>query len=159
MRRLAAAAPMALALAKRGLNFALEHDLESTLEFEAELQTVAGRSDDHARGCGGVRREAAARSSTGRLMPARHGVRMVVGVVGAGTMGAGIAQVALQAGHEVLLHDVDAAAIQRGRERIAAALQRLVDQRHASTPGERADLPAPRCGTCRACTQVPPKPT
>jgi 3-hydroxybutyryl-CoA dehydrogenase len=54
--------------------------------------------------------------------------RMVVGVVGAGTMGAGIAQVALQAGHEVLLHDVDAAAIQRGRERIAAGLQRLVDR-------------------------------
>ncbi|CAN5713214.1 hypothetical protein BH24CHL8_BH24CHL8_03890 [soil metagenome] len=51
---------------------------------------------------------------------------MIVGVVGAGTMGAGIAQAALQAGHEVLLNDVDEAAIARGRDRIASGLDRLV---------------------------------
>ncbi len=51
---------------------------------------------------------------------------MIVGVVGAGTMGAGIAQLALQAGHEVLLNDVDEAAIARGRDRIATGLDRLV---------------------------------
>ncbi|HSK52692.1 MAG TPA: 3-hydroxyacyl-CoA dehydrogenase NAD-binding domain-containing protein [Clostridia bacterium] len=48
----------------------------------------------------------------------------VVGVVGAGTMGAGIAQVALEAGHEVVLHDVDAAALERGRRRIREGLAR-----------------------------------
>jgi 3-hydroxybutyryl-CoA dehydrogenase len=53
----------------------------------------------------------------------RRGIE-VVGVVGAGTMGAGIAQVALEAGHEVLLHDVDASAIERGRERIRDGLAR-----------------------------------
>lgn len=51
---------------------------------------------------------------------------MIVGVVGAGTMGAGIAQLCLQHGHEVLLHDVDEAAIARGRERVAQGLERLV---------------------------------
>jgi len=54
------------------------------------------------------------------------GERLVIGVVGAGTMGAGIAQLALQAGHEVLLNDVDEAAIARGRDRIASGLDRLV---------------------------------
>src|SRR6188474_1167567 len=48
----------------------------------------------------------------------------IVGVVGAGTMGAGIAQVALEAGHEVVLHDVDEDAIQRGRTRIREGLAR-----------------------------------
>jgi 3-hydroxybutyryl-CoA dehydrogenase len=48
----------------------------------------------------------------------------VVGVVGAGTMGAGIAQLALEAGHRVLIHDVDDAAIDRGRARIRSGLER-----------------------------------
>ena len=48
----------------------------------------------------------------------------VVGVVGAGTMGSGIAQLALEAGHEVVLHDVDEAAIERGRSRVREGLAR-----------------------------------
>ncbi len=53
---------------------------------------------------------------------------MIVGVVGCGTMGAGIAQASLQAGHEVVLYDVDEAAVARGRERIEAGLARLVEK-------------------------------
>ncbi|MDQ3871868.1 MAG: 3-hydroxyacyl-CoA dehydrogenase NAD-binding domain-containing protein [Chloroflexota bacterium] len=53
---------------------------------------------------------------------------MIVGIVGAGTMGTGIAQVALQAGHEVVLHDVDERAIERGRQRIESGLSRLVEK-------------------------------
>jgi 3-hydroxybutyryl-CoA dehydrogenase len=52
------------------------------------------------------------------------GTRGSVGVVGAGTMGAGIAQLAIEAGHQVLIHDVDAAAIERGRARIRTGLER-----------------------------------
>ena len=48
----------------------------------------------------------------------------IVGVVGAGTMGAGIAQLALEAGHEVVLHDVDEAAIAGGISRIREGLVR-----------------------------------
>jgi 3-hydroxybutyryl-CoA dehydrogenase len=47
-----------------------------------------------------------------------------VGVVGAGTMGAGIAQLAVENGHEVVLHDVDDAAIARGRVRVRDGLTR-----------------------------------
>jgi 2-(1,2-epoxy-1,2-dihydrophenyl)acetyl-CoA isomerase len=48
--RLAQAAPIALALAKRALNRALESGLEEALEFEAQLQSIAGRSADHREG-------------------------------------------------------------------------------------------------------------
>lgn len=50
--------------------------------------------------------------------------RSVIAVVGAGTMGAGIAQLALENGHEVVLHDVDGPAIERGRARIREGLAR-----------------------------------
>ena len=48
--RLADAAPRALALTKRALRRALETNLEATLEYEADLQGVAGRTRDHAEG-------------------------------------------------------------------------------------------------------------
>lgn len=49
-----------------------------------------------------------------------------VGLIGAGTMGAGIAQVAAAAGHPVLLFDVEPDAARRAIENIDSALQRLV---------------------------------
>ena len=48
-----------------------------------------------------------------------------VGVIGAGTMGSGIAQVCALAGLPVAMIDVDAAAIARGRNAISANLDRL----------------------------------
>ena len=48
----------------------------------------------------------------------------LVGIVGAGVMGAGIAQLALEAGHEVVLHDVDETALARGTDRVAEGLAR-----------------------------------
>lgn len=48
-----------------------------------------------------------------------------VGIVGAGLMGAGIAQVCASAGLTVLLHDVSDSAMQAGIARIAASLERL----------------------------------
>jgi 3-hydroxybutyryl-CoA dehydrogenase len=59
-----------------------------------------------------------------------------VAVIGAGTMGAGIAQVAATAGHPVLLYDEDEAALPRAIEHIAGALARAVDKRRLS-PDQR----------------------
>ena len=52
----------------------------------------------------------------------------MVGVLGAGTMGAGIAQTATEAGLEVLIHDPVAGATDRARERIAAFIARKVEK-------------------------------
>jgi 3-hydroxybutyryl-CoA dehydrogenase len=52
----------------------------------------------------------------------------VIGVAGAGTMGAGIAQLACRAGARTLLHDPDPAALGRGLERIRDQLQRGVQR-------------------------------
>ena len=48
--RLAKSAPIALALAKRALNRAYEMNLEEALDYEAQLQSIAGRSADHKEG-------------------------------------------------------------------------------------------------------------
>ncbi len=50
-----------------------------------------------------------------------------VGVIGAGQMGAGIAQVTAQAGFSVLLRDLDLATAEKGKAGIAKRLQRAVE--------------------------------
>ena len=51
-----------------------------------------------------------------------------IGVVGAGAMGSGIAQVAAVAGHRVVLADADSAAVHRARDGIAKSLARDVEK-------------------------------
>ncbi len=50
-----------------------------------------------------------------------------IGIIGAGQMGAGIAQVSAQAGYDVLLRDVDMARAEAGKAGIAKRLKRAVD--------------------------------
>ena len=51
-----------------------------------------------------------------------------VGVLGAGTMGSGIAQVASTFGHEVLLFDVSGEALERAKAALAKIMARLVEK-------------------------------
>ncbi|MBA3672414.1 MAG: 3-hydroxybutyryl-CoA dehydrogenase [Gemmatimonadaceae bacterium] len=53
---------------------------------------------------------------------------LVIGVVGAGAMGSGIAQLAATAGHRVILGDADPAAIGRARTSVSRALAREVEK-------------------------------
>ena len=63
----------------------------------------------------------------------------IIGVVGAGQMGSGIAQVSAQAGYHVRLSDVDMARAEKGKVSIAKALDRLV-QREKMSEDEAAAL-------------------
>lgn len=68
-------------------------------------------------------------------------------VIGAGTMGCGIAEVAAVAGHRVLLRDADPAATRRGRELIRASLTRRV---------QRGRLAEAAAGTALARVHIDP---
>jgi 3-hydroxybutyryl-CoA dehydrogenase len=52
----------------------------------------------------------------------------LIGVIGAGAMGSGIVQVALNAGHRVVLFDVAPAAVERGIASIDATYRKLLDK-------------------------------
>lgn len=62
-----------------------------------------------------------------------------IGVVGAGTMGAGIAQTAAQSGFDVQLIDSEDQFLQRGLDRITASLDKLVS-REKLTEAERDEI-------------------
>jgi 3-hydroxybutyryl-CoA dehydrogenase len=64
----------------------------------------------------------------------------VVGVIGAGQMGAGIAQVSAQAGYHVLLSDVDLDRAQKGRNGIEKTLNRLVEREKITEAARDAAL-------------------
>ncbi|HZN01463.1 MAG TPA: 3-hydroxybutyryl-CoA dehydrogenase [Pyrinomonadaceae bacterium] len=62
----------------------------------------------------------------------------IFGVVGAGTMGNGIAQVAARAGYDVVLHDVSEEFLQRGLSAIDKSLQRDVDKERLDSETKQA---------------------
>ena len=61
----------------------------------------------------------------------------VIGVVGAGTMGNGIAQVAARAGYRVVMRDVNDEFLERGLKAIDKSLQRDVDKERLDTEGKQ----------------------
>jgi 3-hydroxybutyryl-CoA dehydrogenase len=63
-----------------------------------------------------------------------------IGVVGSGTMGAGIAQVFAQAGYTVRLHDVSAPALERARAGIEKSLGKFVEKGRLTAADRDATL-------------------
>jgi 3-hydroxybutyryl-CoA dehydrogenase len=71
-----------------------------------------------------------------------------IGVIGAGTMGNGIAQVSAAAGLQVVMIDVSDAAVQRGMAAVGTSLDRLVKKEKLSAADRAATL-----GRIRGSTQ------
>ena len=63
-----------------------------------------------------------------------------VGVIGAGTMGNGIAQVCAVAGLDVVMVDINDAAVERGLAQISKSLDRLVKKETLTAEGKEAAL-------------------
>jgi 3-hydroxybutyryl-CoA dehydrogenase len=63
----------------------------------------------------------------------------IIGVVGAGQMGSGIAEVALTSGFYVLMRDVTKEAVERGKDRITSDFERRV-QKGKMTPNEKETI-------------------
>ena len=61
-------------------------------------------------------------------------------VIGAGIMGAGIAQVAAQAGHPVFLFDLKEGAAEKAREKLALTLEGLVSKGRIDTQSAQTTL-------------------
>lgn len=68
-----------------------------------------------------------------------------VGVIGAGQMGAGIAQVSAQAGYRVLLSDMDVARAEKGKAGIAKQLARAVEKEKITAQAADAALANIEC--------------
>lgn len=61
----------------------------------------------------------------------------VIGIVGSGAMGSGIAQVAATAGHKTILYDTNAAALEKAKAGLSASLAKLVEKQKITR--EKAD--------------------
>ena len=72
-------------------------------------------------------------AQVGRTAPDREGPARTIGVAGAGTMGAGIAQLACLSGARTLLHDPLPEALDKGLEGIRAQLERGVERGRLSS--------------------------
>jgi 3-hydroxybutyryl-CoA dehydrogenase len=70
-----------------------------------------------------------------------------IGVIGAGTMGNGIAQICAAAGLSVVMVDISDAAVSRGMAAIGASLDRLVKKDKIKAPERDAALGRVRTGT------------
>ncbi|MDP5042505.1 MAG: 3-hydroxyacyl-CoA dehydrogenase NAD-binding domain-containing protein [Crocinitomicaceae bacterium] len=55
-------------------------------------------------------------------------MKEIIGVIGAGTMGAGIAQVAAQSGHKVVLSDTNPEQLLRAEQQIKKSIEKLVEK-------------------------------
>lgn len=74
------------------------------------------------------------------------------GVIGAGQMGLGIAQVAAQTGHEVLIVDATPELAEKGRARLAKSLDRLVEK--GKMEAKERDAVMARVHACKSMSDL-----
>src|SRR5207249_2490961 len=76
----------------------------------------------------------------------------VFGVIGAGQMGLGIAQVAAQTGHDVLIVDATPELAEKGRARLGTSLDRLVEK--GRMEAKERDAILSRVHACKSTSEL-----
>jgi 3-hydroxybutyryl-CoA dehydrogenase len=64
----------------------------------------------------------------------------IIGIIGSGAMGAGIAQVAATAGHEVIIYDNNQAALDKAKANLISTLNKLVEKQKLTEEASKAIL-------------------
>ena len=136
-RTVAEKPPIAARLAKQAVLAAEETGLSTGLENERRLYELAMATEDRVEGM---------KAFLEKREPRVQGTLKVerVGVVGAGTMGVGIAQIACLGGYETRLHDPIPTALEGGIERTRAALAKGAERGRWSA--EDAEAASARVG-------------
>ena len=80
----------------------------------------------------------------------------IIGVIGAGTMGNGIAQTAASSGFDVVMSDIDQAYVDRGMQNIGKSLDRFVKKE--TMTGEQKDQVLGRIKTTTSFDDLPRDP-
>ncbi|MBL7935848.1 MAG: NAD(P)-binding domain-containing protein, partial [Bacteroidia bacterium] len=52
----------------------------------------------------------------------------IIGIVGSGAMGSGIAQVAATSGHKTIIYDTNTSALEKAKNNLAGSLNKLVEK-------------------------------
>ena len=126
--RFAAAPTKAIGYIKRAVAYGYTHTLAESLEYEADMQDLAGRTDDHKGGRSRFPRKTPPRRSKDNKMAQNITAVKTIGVVGAGTMGAGIAQIAAQSGFGAVLFDIDPGVLGTAQAQIARFINRAAEK-------------------------------
>src|SRR6202034_73482 len=90
------------------------------------------------RACGPFRKSARRRIPAVNAMPFSRDAR--IGIVGAGAMGSGIAQIAAGSGHPVVVVDANAAALARGASGVERAIQREAEKKRMDSAAAAAAI-------------------
>ena len=66
----------------------------------------------------------------------------IIGIIGSGAMGSGIAQVAATAGHQVFIYDSNTGALEKAKNNLYASLEKLLEKQKITAEKKQEIMPA-----------------
>ena len=152
LAQLAQAPTRGLAATKRALYASATATLDAQLDLERDLQRELGLQRRLSRRRGGIPRQAPAELHRRVAMANALPREAEVGVIGAGAMGVGIAQLAAQAGHRVQLFDTRMGAADQAKTKLGETLVAAGGRRASLRDDADAAIARVAAGRTRSAT-------